>query len=76
MSTRFYSFRLDGGARSGLVRQVEDDEGVTLERVDRLGAWVDDPALIRHFVDPGDSKLVAITTHEARRRASAYSVEL
>jgi hypothetical protein len=35
-----------------------------------------DNELMRHFVDPGDSDLVAITAGEARALASAYGIEL
>jgi hypothetical protein len=68
-----------GGAASrlsGLVREIQEADGFTLERVDRAGVWVDDPNLIRHWVDPGDSQLVAIDKREAAEIASAYAVEL
>ena len=76
MPTDYFAFELDDGTQSGLVRQVREDETLTLERVNRAGVWVDDPALIRHFTDPGDSELIAITTGEARALASAYGVTL
>jgi hypothetical protein len=43
VSTRFYSFEL-GGKLSGLVRERRAAGDYTLERVDRAGVWVDDPA--------------------------------
>lgn len=76
MATSYYTFELDDGARTGLVRELLDDAGYTLERVDRAGDWVDDPELMRYFVDPGDSNLVAISRNQARKLAKRYGVEL
>ena len=75
MATNYFAFEL-GDTLSGLIREHRAPDNYTLERVDRAGDWVDDPALIRHFVDPGDSELVPITTGEAQQLASAYGVEL
>lgn len=38
--------------------------------------WVEDGDLIRHFADPGDSKLEAIDEEEAKTLAERYGVEL
>jgi predicted YcjX-like family ATPase len=76
MATTYFTFELDDGSRTGLVRHTRDDEGLTLERVDRAGDWIDDPNLIRHFADPGDSDLVAISKREAGELAKRDGVEL
>jgi hypothetical protein len=75
MPINYFTFELDDRTRSGLVRETLDDEGHTLERVDRAGDWVDDPALIRHC-HSGDSELIAISRREARELADRYGVEL
>lgn len=76
MTVAYFTFALDDGTHTGLVRSTEEGEGYTLERVDRAGGWVDDPELMRHFVDPGDSQLVKVDETEARQLASAHGAEL
>jgi hypothetical protein len=77
-TTSYYAFRHDDDTLTGLVRRSGSPTAFhTLERVSPPPSeWVDDPELIRHFADPGDSKLEEIDVAQAKTLADRYGVEL
>ncbi len=74
-STTFWRLVLDG-TPAGLFRRVEEDgDAVSFAFLDQTG-WVDDPALARWWIDPGDRELIEVDRSEARPITARVAVGL